>query len=227
MAGRSARAPFKHMKPNPPLIRVQGSSQVSASPDTVILGLELISEHKDYGKATADAGRKLELLRAALPKADLSAEQLKTEAYNVGVERDYLAGTHTFRAYSVKHHLSLRLPFDPAQLGRVLAAVTASNAKANVSLIFTVADPETVKRRVLEDAVRNARSRAEVIASAAGQKLGAIHAIDYGHTEIVVRSAMHDLSEGGAETPMDMNFNPADIEAEDTVLVVWELEAGS
>ena len=214
------------MKPNPPLIRVQGSGQVASTPDTVILGLELISEHRDYGKATADAARKLELLRAALPKAELTAEQLKTESLNVGVERDYDAGTYTFRAYSVKHHLSLRLPFDPTHLGRVLAAVTASNAKANLSLSFTVADAEAVKRRVLEAAVSNARSRAEVIATAAGQKLGAIHGIEYGHTEILIRSTMHELSEACESPGMDMDLNPADIETEDTVLVAWELEAG-
>jgi uncharacterized protein YggE len=214
------------MKPNPPLIRVQGSGHAASTPDTVILGLDLVSEHKDYGKATADAGRKLELLRAALPKAGLTAEQLKTESFNVGVERDYVSGVHTFRAYSVKHDLSLRLPFEPVQLGRVLAAVTASNTKVSLSLTFTVADPEEVKRRVLEDAVRNARSRAEVIAAAAGQKLGAIRAIEYGHTEILIRSAMHSL-EACAEPAMNLDLNPADIEAEDTVLVAWELAAGS
>ncbi len=212
------------MKPNPPLIRVQGSGHAASTPDTVILGLDLVSEHKDYGKATADAGRKLELLRAALPKAGLTAEQLKTESFNIGVERDYVAGVHTFRAYSVKHDLSLRLPLEPVQLGRVLAAVTASNTKVSLSLTFTVADAEEVKRRVLEDAVRNARSRAEVIAAAAGQKLGAIRAIEYGHTEILIRSAVHEMS-GLCESPaMEMDLNPADIESEDTVLVAWELE---
>ncbi len=211
------------MKPNPPLIRVQGSGQVASTPDTVILGLELISEHRDYGKATADAARKLELLRAALPKADLTTEQLKTDSFNVGVERDYDSGKYTFKGYSVKHNLSLRLPFDPAHLGRVLTTVTASNAKASLSLTFTVADPEEVKRRVLEDAVRNARSRAEIIATAAGQKLGAIHGIEYGHTEILIRSESHSLSTAYESPAMDLNLNPSDIESEDTVLVAWEL----
>lgn len=216
------------MKTNPPLIRVQGNGQVASTPDTVILGLELISEHRDYGKATADAARKLEFLRAALPKADLTTEQLKTDTFNVGVERDYEAGKYIFKGYSVKHGLSLRLPFDPAHLGRVLAAVTGSNAKANLSLSFTVDDPEAVKRQVLEAAVRNARSRAEVIATAAGQKLGAIHAIEYGHTEILIRSEPHLLSTAceGSTMDMDLDLNPADIEADDTVLVAWELEAG-
>lgn len=213
------------MKSNTPLIRVQGSGQVASTPDTVILGLELTSEHRDYGKATADAARKLELLRMALPKAELTVELLKTDSFNVGMERDYDAGKYTFRAYSVKHSLSLRLPFDPARLGQVLAAVTASNANASLSLSFTVADPEEVKRRVLEAAVRNARSRAEVIANAAGRKLGAIHAIEYGHTEILIRSETHSLSTACESPGMDMDLNPSDIESEDTVLVVWELEA--
>lgn len=212
------------MKPNPPLIRVQGNGQVASTPDTVILGLELISENRDYGKATADAARKLELLRAALPQADLTIEQLKTDSFNVGVVNDYEAGKYTFRGYSVKHSLSLRLPFDPAHLGRVLAAMTGCNAKASLSLSFTVADPEEVKRRVLEAAVRNARSRAEVIATAASQKLGGIQAIEYGHAEIVIRSASHSLGNLFEGKTMDMDLNPADIDSEDTVLVVWELE---
>ncbi len=209
------------MKPNPPLIRVQGSGKVSSTPDTVIIGLGLTSEHKDYAKATADTARKLELLRAALPKAEVSADQLKTESFNIGVENDYQAGSHAFRAYSVKHHLSLRLPFEPVQLGRVMAVVMASGTKANVTLCFTVADEEAVKRRVLEEAVRNARSRAEVIAHAAGQKLGAVRSIEYGHTEILVRSRSQNFYEGLSSPCMDLA--PADIETEDTVLMMWEL----
>lgn len=209
------------MNSNPPLIRVQGSGKVSSTPDTVIVGLGLTSEHKDYAKATADASRKLEQLRAALPKADLTAEHLKTESFNIGVETDYQGGTQTFRAYSVKHHLSLRLPFEPVQLGRVLAAVMESGTKANVTLTFTVADAEAVKRSVLEEAVRNARSRAEVIAHAAGQQLGAVRSIEYGHTEIMVASRSQNFYEG-LNSPC-FELAPADIESEDTVLMVWEL----
>jgi uncharacterized protein len=211
------------MKPTPPLIRVQGSGQVASSPDTVIIGMELASEHHDYAKATAEASRKLKLLHAALPKADLAVEQLKTDSFNIGIERGYDAGTYTFRAYSVKHSLSLKLPFDPAHLGRVLAVVTSSKAQASLSLSFTVADPEEVKRRVLESAVRNARSRAEVIATASGQKLGSIHSIEYGHTEILIRSDPLTLSTACEAPAMDMDLNPADIESEDTVLITWVL----
>lgn len=213
------------MKTTPPLIRVQGSGLVSCSPDTVIVGIDLVTEHRDYEKANADASRKLELLRTALPKAELSAEELKTESFHVGVENDYHAGTHTFRAYSVKHRLSLRLPFEPAHLGRVLAAVAASKAQALLSLTFTVADPEAVKRRLLEEAVKNARSRAEIIARAAGQRLGPVHAIDYGHTEIFIGSEPHGMNMFCDAKARPMDLKPADIEASDTVLVTWEIEA--
>jgi uncharacterized protein YggE len=212
------------MKPTSNLIRVQGSGLVSCSPDTVIVGVELVSEHRNYEKATADASRKLELLRNALPKAELSAEQLKTEAFNVGMEHDYHAGTHTFRGYSVKHRLSLRLAFEPVLLGRVLAVLAASKTQANLSLTFTVADPEVVKRRVLEDAVNNARSRAEIIARAAGQRLGPVHAIEYGHTEIFIGSEPHGLNIYSDTEARPMDLKPADLQASDTVLITWEIE---
>lgn len=211
------------MKPTPPLIRVQGHGSVSSAPDTIILGLELENEHKEYDKAMEDAAERLELLRKALPKAGLDTERLKTESFGVHVTEDYNQGRRTFRGYSVKHHLSLELPFDRKELGRVLTAVTGCKARASLTLSFTVADPEAVKRRVLEAAVHNARDRAEVIASASGQKLGSIQAIEYGHTEIMVRSQPMAFSTALASPAREMDFDPAEIDSEDTVLMTWEL----
>lgn len=211
------------MKPNPSLIRVQGHGSVSSNPDTVILGLELESEHKNYDKAMEDAAERLELLRQAVTQAGLDAEQLKTGSFDVSVTQDYKEGRYTFRGYNAKHRLSLELPYERQHVGRVFAAVTGCKARANLTLSFTVSDPEAVKRRVLEAAVRNARDRAEVIASASGQKLGSIHAIDYGHTEIRVRSENFFASKTFESRSPLMDFNPADIESEDTVLITWEL----
>ncbi len=58
-----------------------------------------------------------------------------------------------------------------------MRAITAFKAKAVLSPAFTAADPEAVKRRVLEDAGRNAGSRAGTIACAAGPKLGFIREV--------------------------------------------------
>ena len=110
-------------------------------------------------------------------------------------------------------------------LGRVLAVLAASKTQANLSLIFTVADPEAVKRRVLEDAVNNARSRAEIIARAAGQRLGPVQAIEYGHTEIFIGSEPHGLNIYSDTEARSMDLKPADLQASDTVLVTWEIEA--
>lgn len=208
--------------PNSPLIRVQGSGKVSVSPDTVIIELRLRIEDPVYATATKEAERKLGLLRSAFPRVGLAVEALKTESFQIATANDYIAGLQVFRAFTVDHFLSLRLPFDTKSLGRVLSALAASKTQANLSLAFTVADPEAVKRRVLEDAVRNARSRAEIIASAAGLQLGCIHCIDYGRSEILIRSEDHIISEACAE-PFNMNLNPADIDAEDTVHMAWEL----
>lgn len=211
------------MKSQPSLIRVQGHGSVSSNPDTIILGLELESEHKEYDKAMEDSAQRLELLRKSLSKAGLDVEMLKTESFGVSVAQDYNQGRYVFRGYCAKHHLSLELPYERKQLGRVFAAVTQSKARSSLTLTFTISDPEAVKRRVLEAAVRNARDRAEVIAAASGQKLGNIHAIEYGQAEIIVRSQPMAFSTALASPAREMGFNPAEIDSEDTVLMTWEL----
>lgn len=212
------------MKSQSSLIRVQGHGNVSSTPDTIILGLTLESEHKEYDKAMEDSAQRLELLRQAMPKAGLDAERLKTESFGVSVAQDYNQGRYIFRGYCAKHHLSLELPYERKQLGCVFATVTGCKARATLTLTFTVSDPEAVKRRVLEAAVRNARDRAEIIAAASGQKLGNIHAIEYGHAEVIVRSQpMMFSSRAIASAAPVMDFNPAEIDSSDTVLMTWEL----
>lgn len=210
------------MKTDLPVIRVEGTGQASAAPDTVVVELELSTEHKDYDQATSDAARKLDLLRAALPKAGMSPDRLKTKSFNIGTKNDNPGGVRTFRAYSVEHTLSLRIPFERALLGKVLSALTSTNTQAELSLYFTVADPEDLKRRVLEAAVHNARSHAEIIAHAADHRLGAIQSIQHGADEMSFRSrSAHFFEDGGA---CSMNLNPVDIQTSDTVKIVWELK---
>ena len=77
---------------------------------------------------------------------------------------------------------------------------------------------------MLEDAVRDAKAKAQILAAAGGVMLGKILAIDYDWSEIEMRSHVYAASSKMAydSAPM-IDLEPEDISNSDTVTVVWEI----
>lgn len=210
------------MQMNQPTLRVQGHGQVATNPDIVVLHIELSFEGRDYGKTVTGLNARLDALRGSVTHAGEDSKELKTVSFGIDVAKDYVDGRYVFRGFKGGHSLELRMPFDQARLARVFSSITESKAEPELSIQFTVSDPEAIRRGVLANAVANARQRAEIIATAAGQQLGRIIAIDYGYAEVRVSSECYDvdavvLSEAAPE------LAPADIESADTIRVTWEI----
>ena len=206
-----------------PIIRVQGHGRIESAPDVVALTFTLSTEDVQYSKAIETLNEKTDALRKAVVSAGWEPKMLKTASYSVSIKTDYdrEEGKHVFQGYAGVHGMSLRIPLDLAKLGKVLSAVSGSSARAEIEMVFTCADPEAIRQRVLEDAVRNARKRAEVIATTAGQKLGAILAMEYGYVEVRVSSEPMVMQESNA-CLSEFSLEPADVESEDNVSVTWE-----
>ncbi len=212
--------------PQPPAtIRVQGHGSVSTAPDVVDLGLEIACEDRDYGRTIAGLNGRLESLRQAVADAGEDPKALKTGSFQVSIENDYEV-RNRFRCFKGEHRLALRLPFEQGRLARVFASISGCDARPELSLSFGFSDPEAIRQRVLEDAVKNARKRAEIITAAAGQTLGRIVAIQYGYAEIRISSDVMESCEL-AKMESAPELEPSDIDSTDTVQIVWEITGGT
>ena len=65
------------------------------------------------------------------------------------------------------------------QLGDIAPIFAHSDADSEISIRYTVKDPELEKTKLLGDALRDAERKAEALAHAAGEKLSEIKSIDY------------------------------------------------
>jgi len=84
-----------------------------------------------------------------------------------------------------------------------------------------------VKDLLLERAGEDARSKAKVMAEAAGVRLGKVLSIDYSGGDIqlyreVYSMNKNQISTGGAP---NIDLQPDYIDVEDTVTVVWRIES--
>ncbi len=134
-----------------------------------------------------------------------------------------------FIGYKFTHVMKLEFESDNKRMGRILFTLAHCPLHPEFRISYTVKDPEAVKNEMLGKAVRDAVAKAGVLSTAAGVKLGEIQNVDYSWGEINFEiQAMRRVSPAG---PMmadegcsyDMDIEPDDIDAEDTVTVIWEI----
>ena len=214
------------MEQNQKTIRVMGTGFVKIAPDTTKLTFSIDSKHDSYEKAYNEASIGNKGLRDALEKLNIPKDSLKTSDFSIEKHREWISKeVRWVTEYHLNQQLSIELPLDGILTSKVMSALGTAWPELEVNISFIRKDSHDAKLQILESAVKDAREKAEVIATTLGHKLGGIVSVDYSkrHIEIDVHDDGQLCDEHciGA-SPID--YTPEDIEAGDTVETVWYLE---
>lgn len=216
-------------------IRVTGKGQIKVKPDMARITITLSGLYKDYGETLRRSSDDTEALKDVLSCFGFARSDLKTLSFRVDTEyENYRDGNNDymrrFVGYRFNHVTKVEFASDNDRLGRVLYALAACPVRPEFQISFTVKDPESAKNLLLGKAVADAKEKAAVLSGAAGVALKEIQSIDYSWGEIdfeyrPMNGAL--LAEKCLAEPMDarydMDIEPDDIEASDTVTVIWEI----
>ena len=158
---------------------------------------------------------------------------LKTLHFNVNTEYQSYRYKDEYRnrfaGYRYTHVLKLEFESDNDRLGKVVYALANSDIHPDFRISYTVKDPEAAKNELLGRAVKDAKAKAAVLADASDVKLKEIQTIDYSWDELdfevrpmsdMMLRSEKCMEAGGS---YDLDIEPDDIEASDTVTVVWEI----
>ena len=214
------------MEQNQKTIRVMGTGFVKIAPDTTKLTFSIDSKHDSYEKAYNEASIGNKGLRDALEKLNIPKDSLKTSDFSIEKHREWISKeVRWLTEYHLNQQLSIELPLDGILTSKVMSALGTAWPELEVNISFIRKDAHDAKLQILESAVKDAREKAEVIATTLAHKLGGIVSVDYSkrHIEIDVHDDGQLCDEHciGA-SPID--YTPEDIEAGDTVETVWYLE---
>ena len=215
-------------------IRVTGKGLLKLRPDLTRLTLTLQDTHPDYGETLRRSAEKTDGLRGVLEGLGFARDALKTLQFHVdpvyeGYQDEHGVYRNRFTGYRFQHVLKLEFPSDNELLGRMLYALAHCDAAPEFQISYTLSDPEAAKNALLERAVRDARAKAEVLAAAAGMRLGPLQSIDYswGEPDLEVRPMRKMLAADNAVAAgapsYDMNIEPDDITVSDSVTVIWRI----
>jgi len=155
-------------------ITVVGEGTENVEPDTaqVNIGVEIVET--DIKLANSKASETIDAIVAALQAQGVNNQNLQTSSLNIWIERPYdpAEGTPSDRVlYHVSNQVNVTIR-DLSKVGAILDAVIQAGANNMYGVTFKVADPSVLESDTRNQAMDDARAKAEELAKLAGLKLG-------------------------------------------------------
>ncbi len=215
-------------------VRVEGHGSVRATPDaaTVTLGVKVTDPV--LAKARSELARRASAVMALLEASGVADDDLRTTRYEVSVERDYYHKTNPGRLVGYTANTTVEATLrDLDRLGEVLDAAVAAEANDIAGPQFFVTKLDALGDEACRAAMANARHKADLMAIAAGARLGPVRTIEErgrggGAYQVSGRlystgAGQFDASGGTGSVQTPIARGVSDVSA--TVKVVWELES--
>ncbi len=143
-----------------------GYRDVAPDKATIVLGVETRARTPSAaGAANAD---RMTAIRTALVRAGVGARDISTSRYSLYLQ---MGRTQADTQYVASNMITVETK-QLDQVGRLIDVGLAAGANNIGSLAYDLADRTSARNAALADAVANARKQAEVMAQAAGGRLG-------------------------------------------------------
>ncbi|HUP45298.1 MAG TPA: SIMPL domain-containing protein [Thermoanaerobaculia bacterium] len=153
-------------------VSVTGTGRSTVTPDRVTFsaGVQTVAETVD--QAVNENNRKTAAVIAALKKGGATDAQIRTSNFSIYPQQDYQQGRlPQILGYQVSNNITVRRD-NVADAGRLLQAAVNAGVNTSSGLRFEVSDPAAGRDQGLRAAYNDARSKAQLLAQAAGRTLG-------------------------------------------------------
>lgn len=219
-------------------LKITGKGNLKFKPDLTVIKLDFTKVEKEYENAIKKSSEDIRTVKEMLEELGLKKDKLKTLAFNIKPEYESYEdekGKYQSRFIGYKYNQSLRFDFDISNetLGKVLYAISKLKINPKFDIFYTIKDIEKAKNKVLDAAIKDACSKAKIIAKASNTILGDILRIDYSDRSYdddfdtinyCKRNVAFSDNIYGSADCFDIDIEPDDIDANDTVTITYELK---
>lgn len=165
-------------------IKITGKGKVSVKPDIIRLNMTMEESYKEYEVTLRQSSETTKILKELFVSLGFKNDDLKTRSFDINTKYEsYKAKDQSWKkrliGYTYTHHMLIEFDADNKKLGEILYALAHSVITPEISIEYTVSDPEKHKDKLLKNAIEDSKHKAEVLANAADVKLGDIVSIDF------------------------------------------------
>lgn len=200
-------------------VTVSGTATVRSAPDQALVSLGVQTQANTAQGALQQNADRMTKVLAALAGLGITEDDLATS--NVSLWPTYGNTGTDITGYQASNQVDVTV-HDITKAGEVIDAGVDAGANLTNGISFTLSDDNPALDRALADAVRDARGKAEIMASAGNASLGQVVMMVESSAPTyppVYYGRDMAVAEGGASTPIE----PPTLESQVSVSVTWEL----
>jgi len=160
---------------NSDTIAVSAEGKVTAIPDVGVINLSVESRGKTVAQVQADNTKKINQVIDFLKSKKVESKDIRTTQYNLYPTYTYQpqTGRQSLDGYQLTQSVEAKVRALDS-VGDILAGSLEQGANQVGQLSFTIDDPEVYQQLARLQAIQKARAKAEVLAQAAGVRLGKV-----------------------------------------------------
>jgi uncharacterized protein len=159
------------------LVTVAGEATVAVAPDTAMIRIGVTSQDKTAREAGEANAKQMTAVLAAIKDAGIAERDIQTSRLSLQPQYDpNKAGTARLTGFQATNQVTVRIR-DIDKLPTVLDRAIAAGANEMSGIEFVVSEQSKLLDQARDDAIADARRKAELYAKAAGAKLGHVVSI--------------------------------------------------
>lgn len=202
-------------------ITVSGSASVTLKADYVQVTVGVSTSAPTVEEASEKNTAAIHTVIAALKEAGVLEDDIATSNYSVGAEYDYSSFSgQKLMGYNVSNQLSVIIR-DMDHIGATLDKATAAGANTIYNIQFLSTQADAAQDEATVHAVQDAMRRAELLANAAGHRLGSIVSIS---DSVTGSSGMPRVYKSTMDAAAGNSILPDDASVSVSVTIVFELK---
>ncbi len=202
-------------------ITVMGEGKASAEPDLAVITIGVETRAGTANTAAEENSERMAQVMDALQRREIADEDIQTVDYSIRAEIDWDDDERRILGYVVSNSVSVKIR-DVDQVGDVLDAVTDAGANNIHGIQFTFDDPSELEEQARAEAMADAQSKAQALASLAGVGLGKPRIISESFVEPVpfyMERVYAPAAEAGGAVPV----SPGQLEVRAQVQVTYDM----
>lgn len=160
------------------VIEVEGTGTVKLDPDTADVSLGVLTQNESLATAQAENSAAIQAIMDALTANGIAAEDIATSGYWVYPINEYDDNGNMLgvTGYQVNTTLTVTIR-DTSLVGKVLDDTVAAGANQVNSISFYVDNTDAAASQARQQAIENARAKADEMADAAGVIVVGVYSI--------------------------------------------------
>jgi uncharacterized protein len=158
------------------LVTVTGEATVAVAPDAAMIRIGVSSQDKTAREASDANAKQMTAVLAAIKSNNIAERDIQTSRLSLQQYDPNKSGTARLTGFQATNQVTVRIR-DIGNLAAVLDSAISAGANEMSGIEFIVSEQSKLLDRARDDAIADARRKAERYAKAAGSRLGHVVAI--------------------------------------------------